>query len=108
MVALRHYSNLEDAKTAYLFCEFQRHLCHNKGVKLGVIGRTIMTLLSFQGHRFQQVISRLKVTHLLEFRSLIQAHDIHDKAQEMATILLHEETATRAMIEKDRPGVGTS
>ena len=40
--------------------------------------------------------------HLLEFPSLIKAHDIHDKAQDMATIILQEEAATRAMIEKDQ------
>ncbi|KAL5493651.1 hypothetical protein EMCRGX_G014860 [Ephydatia muelleri] len=103
MAALRYYSNLEDAKTAYPFSEFQRRLCQDKGVKVGVKKEHYDTFIeALQGRRFQQVISRSKVKHLLEFPSLIKTHDIHDKAQDMATIILQEEAATRAMIEKDQ------
>ena len=103
MAALWYYSNLEDAKTAYPFSEFQRRLCQDKGVKVGVKKEHYDTFIeALQGRRFQQVISRSKVKHLLEFPSLIKTHDIHDKAQDMATIILQEEAATRAMIEKDQ------
>ena len=61
-----------------------------------------MTRLSRRPSGSSQVISRSKGKHLLEFPSLIKAHDIHDKAQDMATIILQEEAATRAMIEKDQ------
>ena len=57
---------------------------------------------ALQGRCFQQIISRSKVKHLLEFPSLIQAHDTHDTAQDVTTILLQEEAATRAMVEKDQ------
>ena len=78
-------------------------MCQDKGVKVGVKKEHYDTFIeALQGHRFQQVISRSKVKHLLEFPSLIKAHDIHDKAQDMATIILQEEAATRAMIEKDQ------
>ena len=101
MAALRYYSNLEDAKTAYSFSEFQRRLCHDKDVKVGVKKEHYDTFFeALQGCCFQQVISRSKVKHLLEFPSLFQVLDTHDKAQDMAMILLQEETATRAMIEK--------
>ena len=66
MAALRYYSNLEDAKTAYPFSEFQRRLCHDKGVKVGVKKEHYDTFIeALQGRRFQQVISRSKVKHLL-------------------------------------------
>eukprot|EP00731_Ephydatia_muelleri_P006291 Em0003g539a len=64
MAALRYYSNLEDAKTAYPFSEFQRRLCQDKGVKL--------------------------MTSMIKHRIWLRL------------IILQEEAATRAMIEKDQ------
>ena len=58
MAALQYYYNLEDAKTAFPFSEFQQCLCHDKGVKVGVKKEHYITFTeALQGRCFQQVIS---------------------------------------------------
>ncbi|KAL5502492.1 hypothetical protein EMCRGX_G009279 [Ephydatia muelleri] len=86
MAALRYYSNLEDAKTAYPFSEFQRRLCQDKGVKVGVKKEHYDTFIeALQGRRFQQLMTSM-IKHRIWLR----------------LIILQEEAATRAMIEKDQ------